>query len=132
MGRDWNTSLKEIISQETSWREMGLGVIGASKKFQLWKSKLTCWTKFKVQIFDPNNKINQFNFFFFDLLSKPKKWNINYEEFAKEIIKMSFIKSKDQLIDFLLKAIGSKALKNILASLVSVIPRLNLRGSVGK
>ena len=100
-------------------REMGLEIIGASKKFQLWKSKLTRRTKSEVQIFDPNNKINQLNLFL-DLLSKPEKWKINYEEFAEEIIKMSFVKSKDQLADLLLKAIGSKALKSILASLVSV------------
>ena len=53
-------------------REMGLGIIGASKKFQLWKSKLTWRTKSKVQIFDPNNEIDQLNLFL-DLLFKPEK-----------------------------------------------------------
>ena len=112
-------------------REMRLGIIEASKKFQLWISKLKWRTKFKVQIFDLNNEINHVNLFL-DLLFKPEKWKINYEEFAVEVIKMFFVKSKDQLADFLLKAISSKAMNNILASLVSVIPRPNLRGRVGK
>ena len=51
-------------------REMGLKIIGASKKFQLWKSKFTWGTKSKVQSFNPNNKINLLNLFL-DLLSKP-------------------------------------------------------------
>ena len=46
-------------------------------------------------------------------LSKLKKLKVNDDKFAEEIIKMSSVKSKDQLADFLLKAIGSKALNNI-------------------
>ena len=48
-----------------------------------------------------------------NLLSKLKKLKINYEKFADEIIKMRFVKSKDQLADFLLKAIGFADLKII-------------------
>ena len=66
----------------------------------------------KILIFDPNNKINQPNLFL-DLLSKLKKLKVNYDKFGEEIIKMSSVKSKDQLADFLLKIIGSKALNNI-------------------
>ena len=43
-------------------------------------------------------------------LSKLKNLKINFDKFAEKIIKMSYIKSKDQLADFLIKAIGSKAL----------------------
>ena len=66
----------------------------------------------KVQVFDPNNKINQ-PVLFHDLLSQSEKLKINYEKFAEEIIKISFVKSKDRLADFLFNAFGSKALKNI-------------------
>ena len=66
----------------------------------------------KLQSFDPNNKINQLNLLL-DLLSKLKKLKINYDKFADEIIKMRFVKSKDQLLDFLLKAIGFEDLKII-------------------
>ena len=44
---------------------------------------------------------------------KSKKLKINYDKFVEEIIKMSFVKSKDQLADFLLKAIGFEELKII-------------------
>ena len=43
-------------------------------------------------------------------LSKLKNLKINYDKFVGEIIRMSYVKSKDQLADFLIKAIGSKAL----------------------
>ena len=62
--------------------------------------------------FDPNNKINQPSLFL-DFLSKSKKLKSNYDKFAEEIVKMSFVKSKDKLADFLLKAIGFEKLKFI-------------------
>ena len=66
----------------------------------------------KIQIVDPKQKLNQHNLFY-DLLSKLKKLKINYDKFAEEIIKMSTVKSKDQRANILLKAIGSKALNDI-------------------
>ena len=48
----------------------------------------------KIQIFDPKQKLNQPNLFY-DLLSKLKKLKINYDKFFEEVIKMSFVKSKD-------------------------------------
>ena len=69
-------------------------------------------TQSTPQIFNPNSKINHSNLFL-DLLSEPKKWEINHEKFAEEIIKMFFVKSKDQVADFLLKAIMFKELNII-------------------
>ena len=85
----------------------------------------------KVQVFDPNNKINQ-PVLFHDLLSKSKKLKINYEKFAEEIIKISFIKSKDQLANFLFKAIGSKTLKNIFGKFGLGDPKTKLEGECRK
>ena len=50
--------------------------------------------KLKIQIVDKKQKINQPHLFY-DLLSKLKKLKINYDKFFEEVIKMSFVKSKD-------------------------------------
>ena len=68
--------------------------------------------KLKIQIVDPNQKLNQLNLFYYHL-SKLQTLKINYDKFGEKIINALFAKSKDQLADFLIKAIGSKALKNI-------------------
>ena len=59
-----------------------------------------------------NNKINQLHLFLY-LFSKPKKLKIYNKNFAEQIIKIFFVKSKDQLADFLLKVIGFEELKLI-------------------
>ena len=85
----------------------------------------------KFHNFDPNDEINQL-ILVFEFYPKHKIFEINNDKLAEKIIKVSYVKSKDQLADILFKAIGSKALKNFLASSVSVILRSNLKGSVGK
>ena len=65
-------------------------------------------------------------------LSKIKNLKINYDKFAEKIIKMSYIKSKDQLADFLIKAIGSKALQNIFGKFGLSDPKTKLEGECRK
>ena len=56
----------------------------------------------------------------------------NYEKLTEEIIKISFVKSKDRLADFLFKAIGSKALKNIFGKFNLGDPNTKLEGECRK
>ena len=65
-------------------------------------------------------------------LSKLKNLKINYDKCAEKIIKMSYVKSKDQLADFLIKAIGSKALKNIFGKFGLGDPKTKLEGECRK
>ena len=65
-------------------------------------------------------------------LSKLKNLKINYDKFAGKVIKMSYVKSKDQLVDFLIKAIGSKALKNIFGKFGLGDPKTKLEGECRK
>ena len=65
-------------------------------------------------------------------LSKLKNLKINDDKFAKKIIKMFYVKLKDQLADFLIKAISSKALKNIFGKFGLGDPKTKLEGECRK
>ena len=65
-------------------------------------------------------------------LSKLKYLKINYDKFTGKIIKMSYVKSKNQLTDFLIKAIGSKALQNIFGKFGLGDPKTKLEGECRK
>ena len=59
-------------------------------------------------------------------------FEINYDKLAEKIIRFSYVKSKDQLADFLFKSIDSKALKDIFCKFGIGDPKTKLEGSVGK
>ena len=85
----------------------------------------------KIRIFDPNNKINQPNWFL-DLLTKSEKLKVNYEKFAEEINQNFLCKIKRSTSNFSVKGDWIPRFENYCASSISVILRPNLRGSVGK
>ena len=115
---------KEIKTIEKKEKEEVGKKIGAYGKHFLYTPFSTNLTHILIQLVSlnsdpyqfsnllPNNKINQLNLFLY-LLSKSEKLKINYENFAEKIIKIFFVKSKDQLVDFLLKTIGFEDLKII-------------------